>query len=94
MFKQGLFREVKKMRALGLSWDRIEEFGFEYRFIASYMRKGSTLVTLQEELKAKNQKATQDFARRQMTWFKKDQRIRWITTVKEAGKLSHQFLLD
>lgn len=98
MFKQGLLREVKKLRSSGLSWNRIEELGFEYRFIASYLQKGLTLAALtrvrplQKELKARIQKATEDFARRQMSWFKKDKRIHWIGNSKEAQHYLRSFL--
>ena len=101
MFKQGLVQEVRKLRSSGLSWQRIEELGFEYRLVASYLRevqKVPTLATLarvgtlQEELKAKIEKATEDFARRQKTWFKKDQRIHWIKTSNEAEKTVLKFV--
>lgn len=35
---------------------------------------------------------TNQFARRQMTWFRKDKRIRWIRKSKEAGQMVREFL--
>ncbi len=41
---------------------------------------------------AQIKKRTHQYARRQMTWFRKDKRIRWVTTTEEATKLVAQFL--
>ncbi|MBI1984576.1 MAG: tRNA (adenosine(37)-N6)-dimethylallyltransferase MiaA, partial [Candidatus Wildermuthbacteria bacterium] len=84
--KNNMITEVKKLRASGLSWKRLEEFGLEYRFIAQYLQRKLSL----EEMKQKLQKAIENFARRQMTWFKKDKRIRWIKGYQEALSLLSQ----
>ena len=31
------------------------------------------------------------FARRQLTWFRKDKHIQWVTTIEEAKRLIEQF---
>ncbi|MBI2123999.1 MAG: tRNA (adenosine(37)-N6)-dimethylallyltransferase MiaA [Candidatus Wildermuthbacteria bacterium] len=86
-FKQGMIKEIENLHNQGLSWKRLEELGLEYRFIAQYLQKKFSLM----EMKKKLQKAVEDFSRRQMTWFKKDQRIHWIKTLKEAESLiSHE----
>ena len=36
---------------------------------------------------------TMQFAKRQMTWFKKDKRIKWIKAKEGAEKLIREFLL-
>ena len=38
------------------------------------------------------QKESEQFSKRQMTWFKKDKRIKWITNYKESEKLTKDFL--
>ena len=83
-----LINEVKKLRASGLSFKRLEEFGLEYRFVAQYMQNKST----QQEMIDKIQKETEHYAKRQMTWFKRDKRINWIKTQKQAEKLTKNFL--
>ncbi|TSC56544.1 MAG: hypothetical protein Greene071421_151 [Parcubacteria group bacterium Greene0714_21] len=88
-FKQGMIEEVANLHKQGLSWKRLEELGLEYRFIAQYLQEKLSL----EEMKSKLQKAIKDFARRQMTWFKKDPRIHWIKSSQEAEILVRQFLL-
>ncbi|MBI4123228.1 MAG: tRNA (adenosine(37)-N6)-dimethylallyltransferase MiaA [Parcubacteria group bacterium] len=88
MIRRNLLGEVKKLRAQGLSWKRIDELGFEYRFAAAFLRKELS----KDEMKRNIQKATEDFARRQMLWFKKDRRVRWIKNYKQAESLTKTFL--
>ncbi|MDP4007092.1 MAG: tRNA (adenosine(37)-N6)-dimethylallyltransferase MiaA [bacterium] len=83
MLKHGFLNEIKELRKQGLSWKRIESFGFEYREVSQYLQKKIT----RQEMIEKTLKATQDFARRQMTWFKKDPRIHWVKNQREAENL-------
>ena len=89
MLKQGFLNETKELRKQGLSWKRIEEFGLEYREASQYLQG----KILKKEMIEMVVKATVDFARRQMTWFKKDQRISWVKNQKNAVKLTREFLL-
>jgi tRNA dimethylallyltransferase len=86
--KQGMIEEVKRLKKLGVSWKRLEEFGLEYRYIAYYLQKRLSY----EEMINRLQKAIEDYARRQLAWFKRDKRIYWIKTFKEAEKLVKEFL--
>jgi len=86
--KMGMVAEVKRLHRSGLSWKRLEEFGLEYRFIAQYLQKK---LSYDEMLKL-IQKESEHFAKRQITWFKRDKRIYWIKTQKEAEKLVKKFL--
>ena len=81
--KKGMIAEVKKLRESGVSWRRLEEFGLEYRWLARFLQKKINYQEMIERL----QKDTEHFAKRQMTWFKRDKRINWIETQKEAEKL-------
>jgi len=85
--KEGMIEEVKKLKKI-LSWKRLEEFGLEYKFVALYLQKK---LTYQEMIK-KLQKEIENYAKRQMTWFKRDKRIHWIKSPKEAEKLVKEFL--
>jgi len=40
----------------------------------------------------KIQKESEHFAKRQMTWFKRDSRIHWIKNHQDAEKLTQKFL--
>lgn len=87
-FSQGMIKEVKKLRKQGLSWQRLEGFGLEYRWISRYLRDKigyqDMVISLQKDI--------EHFAKRQMTWFKKDKRIKWISTFLEAKKQTELFL--
>jgi len=97
--KQGMIEEVKNLHQKGLSWKRLDELGLEYRYISYYLRG---LIDKEKMIKILNQKIWQ-FAKRQMTWFKKDPtpeqirhkksaKIKWVKNYKEAEKLIKKFL--
>ena len=90
MLRRGFLNEIKDLRKQGLSWKRIEDFGLEYREGSQYLQGKIS----QQEMIEKTIKATEDFARRQMTWFKKDRRIRWVESPQEAEQLTHEFILS
>ncbi len=70
----GMVKEAKRLHAEGLSWKRMNSLGLEYRYLALYLQNKMTLEEMREKL------ATEiwHYARRQMTWFRKDKRIRWV----------------
>ena len=86
--KQGLVTEVKELKTSGLSWQRLEEFGLRYRFVAQYIQNKITYQKMIDKL----QKETEHFAKHQMTWFKRDERIKWVENSKEAQDLIKKFL--
>jgi len=86
--KKGLVKEVKKLHQQGVSFARLENFGLEYRYVSRYLTKKLSLQEMLRQL----EKAIIDYARRQETWFKKDKRIHWVQTKKEAEKLVREFL--
>jgi len=88
--KQDMIAEVKRLRKSGLSWKRLESFGLEYKYIAYYLQKKIT----KEQMIEKLQKEIEHFAKRQMTWFKRDKRIKWIKNQKQAEKLIKNFLKE
>ncbi|MDD5486817.1 MAG: hypothetical protein PHW65_04620, partial [Dehalococcoidales bacterium] len=67
---------------------RMEEFGLEYRYMALYLQNKITY----EEFLSRLQKEIEHYAKRQMTWFKKDKRIKWVKDYKEANKIIDNFL--
>ena len=83
-----LISEIKKLRASGLSWKRLEEFGLEYRFVAQYIQNR---ITYQEMIN-RIQIESEHYVKRQMTWFKRDKRINWIKNYKQAEKLITKFI--
>jgi len=86
--KQGFLKEILKLRKFGISWQKIEEFGIHYRVTAQYLQNKIT----DKEMVENSLKEIQNYAKRQMTWFKRDQRIQWVKNYKEAEKLVKKFL--
>ena len=86
--RQGMIAEVKKLRQSGVSWKRLEEFGLEYKYIALYLQEKLT----KQEMIDKLQKAIEHYAKRQMTWFKRNQDIHWVTKYQQSKKLVDKFL--
>ena len=62
MFKDGLLKEIKKLKKAGVSNKRLKELGFEY------------FNPTEEKVIAETLK----YAKRQMTWFKRDKEIKWF----------------
>ena len=84
--KQGMVQEVKKLHNSGVSWKRLEEFGLEYTYIAQYLQNKISRQKMIDSI----QKQSEHFTRKQMQWFKKDQRIHWISNFTEANRLISQ----
>jgi tRNA dimethylallyltransferase len=71
----GMLDEVAGLRARGVSDQRLEKLGLEYRYLTRYLRgELGTLDNLREQLGI----AIRQFAKEQMTWFKRDPRILWL----------------
>ncbi|MEK7642025.1 MAG: tRNA (adenosine(37)-N6)-dimethylallyltransferase MiaA [Patescibacteria group bacterium] len=73
----GMIEEAQKLNSPGganLSFERMEEMGLEYRYLAYFLKKELTKEELIERLSSK----IWQYAKRQMTWFKKDTRIQWF----------------
>jgi len=88
--KQGLVEEVENLKKSGLSWKKLEDFGLEYRFISQYLQ-GIILIT---EAREKIIVASRQFAKRQMTWFKKERNLIWLNKplINDAVKKIKTFL--
>jgi tRNA dimethylallyltransferase len=82
-----IINEVKKLHK-SLSWKRLKEFGLEYRFVAQYLQGKITHQQMLENI----EKESWHLVKKQMTWFKRDKRIRWIKNQKEAERLIKNFL--
>ena len=73
--RQGMVQEVRDLLDAGISHERLDAFGLEYRFIDRYLQGEYTSeAQMVERLKY----AIHDFTRRQLSWFRRDTRIHWI----------------
>lgn len=73
--QQGMVQEVRDLLAAGISHERLEALGLEYRYISRWLRGE---FASESEMVQRLKYAIHDFTRRQLTWFRKDQRIIWI----------------
>ncbi len=71
----GMIEEVDGLRSQGVSDLRLEKLGLEYRYIARYLR--GELKSL-DDLCLQLGIAIRQFAKDQLTWFKRDSRILWL----------------
>jgi len=87
MIEEGLVSEVKNLiKKYGSKQQSFDAIG--YREIINYLNKKTTL----NEAKNLIKKNTRHYAKRQMTWFRKNKRIHWIRNEKETEKLVKNFL--
>ena len=71
--RQGMIAEVKRLREQGVSWQRLDGFGLEYRWVSRYLRG----LVSKDDMIEKLEYAIIHYAKRQMTWLKKDKEIYW-----------------
>ena len=72
--KAGMINEIKKLRRQGVSWKRLDDLGLEPRWISRYLRG----LIGKEEMVQKLQTAIWRYSRRQMTWFRRNKKIKWV----------------
>ncbi len=72
--KQGMIREAQNLHKKGLSFKRMRELGLEYGALADFLEKKISKKEMMERLKSE----IWHYAKRQMTYFKKDKSIVWI----------------
>jgi tRNA dimethylallyltransferase len=78
----GMLKEGKRLHKQGLSWKRMESLGLEYRYMARY---SSGKISLEQMIKELNSKIWQ-FARRQKTWFRRDESIKWYKVGEKTNR--------
>ncbi|MGE5351677.1 MAG: tRNA (adenosine(37)-N6)-dimethylallyltransferase MiaA [Acidobacteriota bacterium] len=76
--QEGMIDEVKSLLESGVSFEKLDFFGLEYRFIGQYLKGSLNYNDMYQKLNS----AIHAFAKRQMTWFRKMERegvkINWI----------------
>src|SRR3989440_9793192 len=89
--QQGMAQEVRSLLDQGVSHERLEALGLEYRFISRWLRGE---FASEQEMVQRLKYAIHDFTRRQLTWFRKDQRIVWIegNAVEQAEEVVKRFI--
>ena len=72
--EEGMIEEAERLHAEGVSFERMDELGLEYRYLAKLLQNETTKEGMIEELETK----IKQFAKRQMTWLKRDDEIVWV----------------
>lgn len=88
--KMGLLTEIKNLLKQKYIWELSSMSGIGYRQFKDYFEGNMNLSQAVENLK----QANRNYAKRQMTWFRRDPRIHWVKTIEEADDLILKFLED
>jgi tRNA dimethylallyltransferase len=83
MLEGGLIEEVRSLLATGAGSFLTSSQAIGYLEVVEYLRGRLTI----EEVEARVVRRTKGLARRQMAWFRRDPRIRWIETEDAAGSI-------
>lgn len=76
---EGMIKEAQRLYKNGLSLERMRQLGLEYGLLADLLEGKLTQNQFSETLKIK----IHQFAKRQLTWFKKESKVYWFN-VEEA----------
>lgn len=79
----GMLNEAIDLHNKGLSFERMEELGLEYRYMGRYLQNKLTI----EQMIAELEMEIKHYAKRQMTWFKRNKAISWYENADEVGPL-------
>lgn len=74
MVENGLVEEVEKLRTMGCTRDMVSMQGLGYKEILDYLQGGLTF----DEAIAILKRDTRHFAKRQLTWFKRERDVKWL----------------
>ena len=91
---QGMVQEVQTLLDQGVSEEFLTKLGLEYKYLTWYLTGKIGYEQMKEELG----NAIKKFAKRQMTWFRRDDRIHWLDMAgnpeEEAAELIRGFLAE
>lgn len=74
MLEQGLIKEVQRLRDMGYTKDMVSMQGLGYKEILRYLEGELTLEEAVHIIK----RDTRHFAKRQLTWFKRERDVIWL----------------
>lgn len=88
MLQDGLVEEVRALKEKGYTKDMVSMQGLGYKEILSYLEGECTLEEAVYILK----RDTRHFAKRQLTWFRREREVCWVD--KEAFAYDHEKILE
>lgn len=91
MFEEGLLNEVKYLLDSGYGKQLTSMQGIGYKELCGFLNEEATWQNTIEKIK----QGTRNYAKRQLTWFRRDNRIKWIDVEKFSSNNDlHNFLID
>lgn len=92
--KKGMIEETKKLLRFGVSHEKLQNFGLEYRYIDSFLEGNISKSEMIQKLKYK----IHAFVRRQLVWWRKNKKIIWVNNdinlFKKSINIINNFLYD
>lgn len=76
-----IITEVMRLRKGGMTWKRFYEFGLEYRYVSAFVQGK---IEKEEMIKKLNSEIIK-YSKRQMTWFKRNKKIKWFEKVSPSS---------
>ena len=77
--QQGMVQEVQGLLDRGVSVDFLMKLGLEYRYLTRYLQGELGYEQMVEELG----NAIKKFAKRQMTWFRREENLHWLDMTQD-----------
>ena len=92
MLEEGLVAEVEALKKRGYTRDMVSMQGLGYKEILDYLTGDCTL----EDAIGKIKKETRHFAKRQLTWFRREKEVTWVekSNFQDIGELIRFLLAD
>ncbi len=81
MLEQGLLEEVRALKARGFTRDMVSMQGLGYKEMLDYLDGACTY----EEAVYRLKRDTRHFAKRQITWFKREKEVIWLSKEQFSG---------
>ena len=88
MIERGLVQEIEGLLKQKYSWELPSMSGIGYKQFKHYFEGTKTL----EEATAALKRDTRQYARRQLTWFRKDSNMEWLDTYDDLERRALDFL--
>jgi len=83
MVKNGLVDEVKKILDMGIKKDTTAMQAIGYKEIAEYLQG---VITLEEAID-KIKQGSRRYAKRQLTWYRRNEKINWVKNIDEVMRI-------
>ena len=81
MFEQGLVQEVSRLKERGLAGTKTASQAIGYKEVLGALDGNITMERAREMIKTR----TRRYAKRQLSWFRNDKRVRWISSQDRDG---------